>query len=463
MVAHGIIDPTQRLAQLEAENARLQAEVRRLQETVAQLTNQLETLQQRAVAVPSFVKPNTHKEKRARRKTPRKKRAAESNHGRKRETPTEIRQHALEHCSTCGYKLSGQSIGRRRQVIDLPIAQPVQVVEHQVLKRYCPCCQRWREPHLDLSGEVLGQSRLGVRVMSLVAWLRTALRLPYVRIRDYLKQVHGLRLSVGELVEVAHKVATAGADTIAAIQTAVQKSAQAHVDETTWRENGDNGYVWAASTAHGERYYTFALSRSGTVAQQMLGETFHGTLVTDFYAGYDWYSGPHQRCWVHLLRDLRELLETHGATYPELHDWVSHVRQTCLDGKALTARAPPATPTERERLFLSLLERVRHLGLRWARSKGHPAQALCKRLLRHDVELFQFVRQAGLAADNNLAERSVRPLVMARKISGGTRSERGSTTRMQLQTLFATWSAQGRESLQACLTMLGGPSFLPAI
>ncbi len=463
MVECEAIDPTQRIAQLEAENATLQTEVHRLSDLVARLTSRVEELKRAKPEVPAFVKPNTHKEKRAKREALRKKRAAESNHGRKSEAATEIRQHALEHCPDCGYTLSGQSIGRRRQVIDLPTVQPVQVVEHQVIKRYCPHCQKWYEPKLDVSDEVLGQGRLGLRVMSLVAWLRTELRLPAAQIQRYLKQVHGLTISVGEVVELARKVATVGAATVTAIQAAISGSSQVHMDETVWREDGDNGYVWATSTPAGYRAYTFALSRSGTVAERVLGADFHGTLVTDFYAGYNWYPGPHQRCWVHLLRDLHDLEEAPEPAPPELHTWVTQVKQTYTDGQARVERAPPASPAEREQLFQTLVERVRELGLKWAREKGHPAQALCKRLLRHDVELFQFVRQAGLAADNNLAERSVRPLVIARKVSGGTRSEQGSATRMHLQTLFATWSAQGHNSLAACLAMLGGQPFLPAV
>ncbi len=457
------IEPAQIISQLEAENAALKAEVIRLKELVTQLQSQVQELQQSKRDPPSFVKPNTHAVKREERESPRKKRAAESNHGRKSEAATEIRQHALAHCPECGYTLSGQSIGRVRQVIDLPAVQAVQVVEHQVLKRYCPHCQKWYEPPLDLRGEVVGQGRLGVRVMSLVAWLRTELRLPDALIQRYLERVHGLKISVGEVVELAHKVAAAGAATVTAIQHALSRSAQVQMDETVWREDGDNGYVWAASTPAGYRYYEFALSRSGTVAEQILGADFHGTLSSDFYAGYNWYTGPHQRCWAHLLRDLHELDEAYGATKPEVRDWVSQVKRTYTDGVAFRGRAPPPTQSECEQLFQSLVERVRELGLTWARDKDHPAQALCKRLLRHDVELFQFVRQAGLAADNNLAERSVRPLVIARKVSGGTRSEQGSATRMTLQTLFATWSAQGADALVQCLSMLGGQSFLPAV
>ena len=104
----------------------------------------------------------------------------------------------------------------------------------------------------------------------------------------------------------------------------------------------------------------------------------------------------------------------------------------------------------------ALVERVEQLGRKWPtpKDKGHPAHALCKRLLRHSDELFEFVLQPGLASDNNLAERSIRPLVIACNISGGTHSQRGSNTRMDLQTLFATWAAQGKSALDACLALL---------
>ena len=86
--------------------------------------------------------------------------------------------------------------------------------------------------------------------------------------------------------------------------------------------------------------------------------------------------------------------------------------------------------------------------------KTHPCWALCKRLLRLEHELFQFVLVDGLAPDNNLAERSIRPLVVVRKISGGSRSPNGTQTRMALATLFETWKARGLNPFDACFALL---------
>src|SRR5216683_1769254 len=70
-----------------------------------------------------------------------------------------------------------------------------------------------------------------------------------------------------------------------------------------------------------------------------------------------------------------------------------------------------------------------------------PMQTLCKRVEKFLPELFVFVAVPGVPSHNNLAERSVRPLVVARKISGGSRSPQGSETRMGLASLFGTWIA----------------------
>lgn len=81
-------------------------------------------------------------------------------------------------------------------------------------------------------------------------------------------------------------------------------------------------------------------------------------------------------------------------------------------------------------------------------------QALCKRVETFLAELFVFVAIPGVPAHNNLAECSARPLVVARKISGGSRSPKGSTTRMGLASLFGTWLAQGLNPFHQCVALL---------
>lgn len=144
----------------------------------------------------------------------------------------------------------------------------------------------------------------------------------------------------------------------------VRQSLVVHGDETGWRESGQNGYVWCFCTPEGSRYYEYDRSRGGAVARRILGTQFKGTLVTDFYAAYNDLPCEHQRCWGHLLRDLHKLKEEHkGADHEEVVRWAEEVRamydtaQTCLRRE----HGPPSQ-TEREVLYIALMEKVRELG-----------------------------------------------------------------------------------------------------
>jgi len=441
---------------LEQEVIALRAEVAALREELAAAYKRIAELEQGKQERRSFAKAN--KPKKAGAKALRRKRKPEHNRGRRREAPTKSVSHKLEDCPDCGCHLYGQGVARRRQVIELPPPQPVEVIEHVVFKSWCPRCERWHTPHLDLREEALGHGRLGLRLISLIAYLRAELRMTVRAIRSYLKTVHDLVLSIGEIVEVLHRVRENGQPALRQLRGEMRKSPVVHADETGWREDGQAGYVWTFSTPDGPeavRYFQRDKSRSGHVAKRVLSVSFKGTLVSDFFAGYNRYKGPHQRCWVHLLRDLHELKERHAGNGPVLQ-WAKDVRTLYDEAKAALPGIKERTDQEREALYDSLVERSQKLALPYARTKQHPCWALAKRLLRHQDELFQFVRVNGLPADNNLAERSLRPIVVIRKISGGTRSSAGSKTRMALASLFATWRARGLNPFHACLGMLAG-------
>ena len=90
---------------------------------------------------------------------------------------------------------------------------------------------------------------------------------------------------------------------------------------------------------------------------------------------------------------------------------------------------------------------------------------LCRRIERHIKnlprtgygELLVFVAEPDVPADNNAAERSLRHLVISRKVSGGTRSEQGTESKMTLASIFGTWRAQGLNPLAACRQLLTSP------
>jgi hypothetical protein len=454
------LEQEQEFERLRAENVALRRLLGEAQQQLAVAVERIGALEAQLKQrgdPPAFMKP--HRAQPTHEPQARKKRAKEHNTSRQRMVATRIERHVLAQCPDCHYRLTGESLDYSREVIELPPPQAVEVIEHQVIKRWCPHCACWRSPQLDLRGQVLGQGRIGVRVAALGAYLRTTLRLPVRQVQTYLATLHALHLSVGEIVELAHDVRQQLQGQADQLLAQIRQQPVVHQDETGWRENGHNGWVWATVSdgPQAVRYFEYAPRRSHQVALRLLGERFRGILVSDFYAAYNLVPGRHQRCWVHLLRDLHQLKETHAAR-DDVMAWAQQVRQVYDDAQQWLSDHPAATLEQRRQQYDALYQRTWRLGQQYAAAGGHPCWALAKRLLRHQEELFQFVLVADLPADNNLAERSLRPLVILRKISGGSRSEAGSKTRLTLASLLGTWQARGLNPFVACLETLQQPA-----
>ena len=231
------------------------------------------------------------------RQPPRKESHKQRPHGfaRKRMEPTQRIKHAVAVCPDCGTHLAGGWVQRTREVIELPVV-PIQVTEHVFVARICPVCERRRVPKVDLKGTVVGRQRLGINLVSLIVTLREEGRLPIRTIQWYLGTMHQLHLSVGGIVQVIHGAAQRAQSAVAQVLERIRASPVVHADETGWRQDGKNGYAWTFSTLT-ERYF-LRRGRHKEVVDEVLGDSFNGVLVSDFYAAYNHYSGLKQRCWA---------------------------------------------------------------------------------------------------------------------------------------------------------------------
>ncbi|HEX5504306.1 MAG TPA: IS66 family transposase [Thermomicrobiales bacterium] len=427
----------------------LQGRIAALEAQVAVLAARVEALGGRppappaAPAPPAFVTP-ARPAKPAER--PRRRRPV--GFARRREAPTRIVEHAVGTCPACGAALRGGAVVRRRQILHVPPA-PVEVVEHVVRRRVCPRCGRAHTPPLDLGDQVLGRHRVSLETMAYVASLHAVGRLPLRAIQWLLAARHGLRLSVGALAGLLRAVADHAAPALAALRARVRGSPVVCADRGPacgcgWREDGANGDVWVCTTPQACSCQ-YDRSRAGAVVQEVLGAEDDGVLVSDCYAAYTIHEGTHQRCWAHLLRDVHDLRTVHAGD-AAVQAWADDVHALYLEGKQVAASAAL------ERRLTALCREG------WAPGSPLPQATLCQRVDRFLDELFAFVLDPAVPADNTLAERRLRPLVIARKVSGGTRSEEGSRVRMALASLCATWLAQGRDPFTACLALLRQPT-----
>jgi transposase len=204
------------------------------------------------------------------------------------------------------------------------------------------------------------------------------------------------------------------------------------------------------------RYYEYHHSRGHEVVEALLGPDFQGVLGSDFYAAYNIHQGLHQRGWVHFLRDGHELKEQY-AEDATVREWFTQVKALYERARAKAGPDPCLPPakqaaarTQQQHTFEQELWQLCAPYVHTA----SPLQTLCKRVERFLSELFIFIARPGVSSDNNWAERSVHPLVIARKISGGSRSPTGSQTRMALFSCLGTWAAQRLNPFLQCLALL---------
>ena len=369
----------------------------------------------------------------AEKKEPRKPRP----HGfsRRRTVAAHQVEHVLDSCPECGTGLVGGWPQRTREVIDIPVA-PVEVTEHVFVTRVCPVCERRRTPKTDLGGGVIGRGRLGANLVSLIAGLREEGRLPLRTIQWYLETVHQLRLSVGGITQVL--TAWPGKPNRRWPRCWNFRTSQVvHADETGWRQEGANGYVWTFSTPT-ERYF-LRRGRNKEVVDEALGESFSGVLVSDFYAAYNHYPGLKQRCWAHLLRDIHDLKALSADA--KLAGWAAAVHDLYAQAKRFSH--PQARKRRRPNWSWS--------GNCWpaadpslmTQGQSRPSSAGASSASSRSCS----VAEPAVPSENNAAERSLRHLVAARSAAASTQ---GTNTKMALASLFGTWRARGLNPLTAC-------------
>ena len=421
----------------------LEGEIARLKEQLHQKGKK-----DNASELPGFVKPNKKQKK---KKTKRKNRTEAFT--RKKEIATERVFHSAEYCSDCGLTLGKPVVAYSRQVIELPITSYT-VTEHVVFRRWCYACKKCIQPKVDFSDLVVGNGRIGINLAATVVTMRERMRLPVAVIQQYLKLFYHLHLSKGEIIGLMHTAASLGKPKYEDILNDIRLAPVVHADETGGRENGKNGYFWSFSTKS-VHFLLYRKSRAATVVEEIVGkesEKFSGVLTTDFYAAYNTYCGFHQRCWVHLERDIHELKEK-NTKHPPLNKWAKRVKEIYEEAKAYTG-PPPDTPAglamqeriDKQHFYEEKLKKICKPYV----TKEVPMSTLCGRIITFMPELFVFVRFPNVSSDNNHAERMVRHTVIARKIQGGTRSSRGSETKSILTSLFDTWRLQGKNPLQEC-------------
>jgi transposase len=327
-----------------------------------------------------------------------------------------------ERCPNCGTGLQHKGAAARTVVDVEPLRR--QVLRYELEQRYCPQCRRVvaaRAPG------VLPRHLLGNRLLAHLAVQHYVYGVTLGQLENQ------LGVGYGTLMGALHQLAARFQPVIERLVRDYRRAPVKHADETGWRTDGRNGYAWLFCTET-ISLFRFRGSRSAQVAQQVLGpRRLRGVLVVDRYHAYNRSPCALQYCYAHLLRDVEDL-EKEFPGQPEIQRFVAALAP--LLARAMHLRGLNLTPAQFRAQATQTRAQIEAVTQAPAQ---HPAIQKIQNLFREKAQrLYHWAADRAVPADNNRAERELRPLVIARKVSFGSQSETGAHTREVLMSVLHT-------------------------
>lgn len=353
-----------------------------------------------------------------------------------------VEEHA-GHCDGCGEPLAGceTELDYITQIISLPELKPlITEVRHYVT--ICRACGKRVKSHPERrrSNAVVYDAS----VKGLVVYLSAVQFLPYNRIASFFKEVFGLEISRGSMVNWINEAKKAAAPAIEKIKEYITQSAVVGFDETGCYCNKRLDWAWIAQTV----YFTLVFhgkSRKGQELEDRFGDSLgRMTAVTDRHSAYfALHFLNHQVCLAHLLRECQYLNELDKG-----QEWSKSVEN--LFQEAIHERNQKPTESIDTRPWLDRLDRLIDKNL----SKLNGKFTTFKNgLLKCRDYIFNFLRNPAIPPDNNASERGIRKLKIKLKNSGCFRSDLGADAFMDLHSIVETTKKHGNSPYNAILAL----------
>jgi transposase len=437
---------------LRQHNARLLAENARFQQRIQELTAAAPSSEPES-PLPAFVKANVPDR-------PRRKPGRRPGHAAAlRPRPGRIDTHQEVTlpkdtrgklcCPHCRTQLN--DVKHHRRMVEDIVPSKVITTCYHTHSGYCPSCRKHvesRAPDQPPAAD-LPHAQLGINVLATAALMRVAYRLPLRQVAGLFADLPGLRISPGAVAKQLQRLSRWLTGQYDRLQLALRAAGVVHADETGWRTDGKNGYLWTLTNDMHTLYHVDT-SRGKKVIAQLLGEAFGGTLVSDFYSVYDQFDCRQQKCLTHLLRELRDTVAKRPALAE--HAFFKRCKALAQAMLRLKKNRKRLLKAEYARQVRGLETRLKKLGhQRW---NDADADRLAGRLRKYGDRLTTFLHDAQVDGTNNAAERALRPAVVMRKITGGSRSEAGARAWAVLASVMRTARQQGLELTETIKTLL---------
>ncbi|MEK6910005.1 MAG: IS66 family transposase [Candidatus Aenigmatarchaeota archaeon] len=324
---------------------------------------------------------------------------------------TEIKHHPFNQCS-CGKETT-----KKKTVVfyeeDISVPAKKIVRKHIVEKAYCLNCKKWQMDIPLPTAKVI----LGSNVQKYTCYLSIICRLSFSQIQEILKDTYQIHISQGEIAKILEREAIKLRPFYEQLKVKIRGEPVIHLDETSWKLliDGSNTYSWVMSgTESKESVFLIGESRGKGNMEKLL-QDFQGFVITDDYGAYRTLK-RHQLCWAHLIRKFRDLAKSSELEERQRIHCKQEYMKLCLIYDDLK---DSGTIKDHDQ-FTERLTRLSMI-----------AELDPKKLIRYKTTLRKNISKyltclsdPRIPLTNNQAERSLRHLVLKRKISFGSLTKR---------------------------------------
>jgi len=421
------------LERLRSQNAALQEQVQSQQQRIEQLDEALQSAERAAYRQAAPFRVPEHKRV-AIPKPPGRKAGHPGAYRHQPDTIDEEIEVALCSCPHCGGKDFTDRAQIEQIIEDIAPVRP-RVTRLTTFQAICSgCAQTIRSSHplqMSLASGAAGV-QLGPKALALAADLNKAKGLSMRKTCAILRDCFALQLTPGGLSQALDRLALKVRCRYEAIATELRHAPVVHSDETSWWVGGPGWWLWVFTNAN-STLYLVDQSRGRGVVTQLLGLDFAGVLVSDCLAIYDDSTAIQQKCYAHHHKAIRQARALHPQAGEGFLNEVAAMLRAAVALQQQKADFDPQT-------FSGLRQALQRKAVQLLDSpRSEPSEeAVRSRLAKQHDHLFTFLDHDGVDATNNLAERQLRPAVIARKISCGNKTKKGAHTWQILASLAAT-------------------------
>ena len=332
-------------------------------------------------------------------------------------------------CSQCGEHNKPTEI-KQKIYEEIPDPQPTKMIKAQWGVYDCKCGHHWESKPVQVPDCGL----FGKNMQTQITLLRFDDRLPLRKTISAIERQYKTTLTSKAVYDITKRVADKTTPEYEKIKHRIRRATHLHIDETKIKIQGKTYWLWIFRSQKNV-FFVIHQKRNRTVLDEILGYKYHGIIICDGMSAYEEYTKYLQRCWAHILRDTKEMAEKHEDAKP-MHQWMKDLFAIV---KSVSVKDPL---NKRQILYNKCIVEMKQL-IQTYSSYNHLSTVITT--IKNGLD-FWFTRiiHPQIEPTNNKGERSLREMVVMKRIMGTLRNQDGADVLAKMMTLISTWRLNGQ-------------------